>query len=274
MKKLIDDHTLVATAIMITEFQPEEMKISRKKALALYLSGTLGQIWIICILVFILRNYGMVVDFTTPIGVIAIGFGGISSALWGSVIAVKYKKYRLKNIVKDFFDIWQAYSSYLFVLIFLSLDFCCVLFGGKLHISAWYIPVLLFLKAILFGGIEEIGWRYTFQPILEEQFSYITSTIVTFLAWGVWHFSYFYIEGILSQVQVIDFAVGLLVNCFILSALYAKTSSLWICVMTHSLINVFSQIAIGGNQYVLFICRIVIIVIAVILSNQERRKVK
>ena len=275
-KKLIDDHTLVALTIMIAEFQPEEMKmkISRKKALALYLSGALGQIWIICILVFILRNHGMAVDFTTPIGVIAIGIGGISSALWGGVIAVKYKKYRLKNIVKDFFDIRQAYSSYLFVLIFLSLDFCCVLFGGKLHISAWYIPVLLFLKAILFGGIEEIGWRYTFQAILEEQFSYITATIITFFAWSVWHSFYFYIEGTLSQVQVIDFAAGLLVNSFILSALYAKTNSLWICVMTHSLINVFSQLATGGNPYVLLIRRMVIIVIAVILSNQERRSEK
>ncbi|MDE6320212.1 MAG: CPBP family intramembrane metalloprotease, partial [Lachnospiraceae bacterium] len=66
--------------------------MSRKRALALYLSGTLGQIWIVCILVFILRNLGMNVDFTTPVGAIAIGIGGISSALWGIVIAVKYKK--------------------------------------------------------------------------------------------------------------------------------------------------------------------------------------
>lgn len=58
------------------------------------------------------------------------------------------------------------------------------------------------------------------------------------------------------------------------SALYAKTNSLWICVMTYSLINVFSQLAVGGNQYVIFICRIVIIAIAIILSNHERRKVK
>ncbi len=245
----------------------QEEYMSRKRALALYLSGTLGQIWIVCILVFILRNLGMNVDFTTPVGAIAIGIGGISSALWGIVIAVKYKKYCLKNIGKDFFDIRQDYSAYLFVFIFLSLDFCCVLFGGKLQINAWYVPVLLFLKAILFGGIEEIGWRYTFQPILEEQYSYILSTIITFFAWGVWHFSYFYIEGTLSQVQVIDFAVGLLVNCFILSSLYVKTNSLWICVMTHSLINVFSQLAAGGNQYVLLICRIAIIAIAVILSN-------
>lgn len=244
--------------------------MNKKNALFLYLSGVLGQMWIVCIITFILRNHGVGVDFTTPAGVIALGIGGTSSALWGIIIAIKYKKCRLKHILKDFFCIRQKYSDYLLVLTFLSLDFCCVLFGGKLQISAWYTPALLFLKAILFGGIEEIGWRYTFQPILEEQFCYITSTIITFFVWGAWHFSYFYVEGTLAQIQVIDFLVGLLVNCFILSSLYIKTNSLWICVMTHSLINVFSQLVIGGNQYVLCICRIVIIVIAVVLSRQKR----
>lgn len=246
--------------------------MNRKKALILYLLGTLGQIWIVCMITFIFRNYGMSVDFTTPLGIIAIGIGGTSSALWGIIVAIKYKKFHLRHILEDFFHIRQGYTNYLFVLIFLSIDFCCVLFGGTFRVSAWYIPVLLFLKAILFGGIEEIGWRYTFQPILEERFSYIISTIITFFMWGAWHFSYFYIEGTLSQVQIIDFSAGLLVNCFILSALYAKTNSLWICVMAHSLINVFSQLAVGGNQYVLLICRIIIIFIAVILSSQERRK--
>jgi len=46
---------------------------------------------------------------------------------------------------------------------------------------------------------------------------------------------------------------------------------LWICVMTHSLINVFSQIAMGGNQYVLYVCKIVIFVMAVVLLIREQR---
>lgn len=248
--------------------------MNRKNALALYLTGVFGQIWMVCIITFLLSNHGICVNFTTPIGLIAIGIGGTSSALWGIMIAVKYKKDHPGNILKAFVCLRQRYSSYLYVFIFLGLDFCFVLFGGRFQIGAWYIPVLLFVKAILFGGIEEIGWRYTFQPILEERFSYVISTFITFLAWGVWHVSYFYIEGTLSQVQVVGFAAGLLVNCFILSALYTKTNSLWICVMTHALINVFSQMATGGNEYVQFVCRIVIIVMAVFIANQERRNVR
>ena len=120
---------------------------------------------------------------------------------------------------------------------FLLLDFG--LQGGKFQINSWYIPIILFLKAILFGGIEEIGWRYTFQPILEEKLNYIFSTIITFVAWGTWHLLYFYIEGSLYQVIVTEFLLGLLVNCFILSALYNKSRNLWICVMTHALITCF-----------------------------------
>ena len=246
--------------------------MSRNKAIALYLLGTIGQIWIICIIVFILRNLGMVVDYTTPVGMVAIGVGGISSALWGTIIAVRYKKYNMKKILKDFFAVKQKPSSYLFVLVFLLLDFCYVAFNGKIVINAWYIPVILFLKAIIFGGIEEVGWRYVFQPVMQERCNYFTSTILTFVAWGIWHFSYFYIEGTLPQVQVFGFLLGLLTNCFILSALFIQTNSLWICVMTHAVINVFSQLVMEGNQYVSYVCKIIIIVMAVVLSCREQNK--
>ena len=224
--------------------------MSRKKAIFLYLLGTLGQILMICIIVFILRNLGIVVDYTMPMGMVAIGIGGVSSALWGTIIAVRYKKYSTKKILKDFFAIKQNISSYLFVIVFLFLDFCYVAFDGKLALNAWYIPIILFLKAILFGGIEEVGWRYIFQPIMMD----------------------FYIEGTLPQVQAFGFLLGLLTNCFVLSALFIKTNSLWICVMTHSLINVFSQLAVGGDQNITYACKIIIIVMATVLSIREQNK--
>ena len=246
--------------------------MSRKKAISLYLLGSLGQIGIISIIVFILRNIGMLVDYRTPIGMLAIGLGGVSSALWGIIIAVSYKKYSRKKILKDFFAIKQKTSSYLWVLAFLLLDFCYLAFDGKLVLNVWYLTIILFLKAILFGGIEEVGWRYVFQPIMMERHSYISSTIFTFVPWGIWHFSYFYIEGTLPQVRLFGFLIGLLTNCFILSALFIKTNSLWICVMAHSVINIFSQLAIGGNQNISYACKIIIIVMATVLSVREQNK--
>ena len=56
------------------------------------------------------------------------------------------------------------------------------------------------------------------------------------------------------------------------SALYVKTSNLWICVMTHSMINVFSQLVTGGNQYVGYFSKVVIILIAIMLATKTIRK--
>ncbi len=244
--------------------------MSRNKALYVYLTGTIGQILITCIAVFLLRSIEIQIDYSTFFGMLAIGIGGISSALWGLIVATKYKKIPIGQVLLDFVNVRQSYLSYLYVVLFLLLDFCCVLIGGTFQISAWYMPIILFLKAILFGGIEEIGWRYTFQPILEEKLNYILSTIITFISWGVWHLLYFYIEGSLDQIQAIGFLMGLFTNCFILSALYHKTKSLWICVMTHALINTLSQISIGCNMYVLFACRVIIILISIVICRKEK----
>ena len=68
------------------------MNSLRSSALKLYLLGTLGQIALVCLVVFFLRQSGTTVDYTTTIGIVAIIVGGISSAQWGAIVAIKYKK--------------------------------------------------------------------------------------------------------------------------------------------------------------------------------------
>lgn len=135
-----------------------------------------------------------------------------------------------------------------------------------------WVLILLFLKALVFGGIEEIGWRYTFQPAMERKLTYFWSVFITFICWGIWHFLFFYIDGSITNVNVPFFLLGLLTNCFVLSALYAYSKSLWICVMTHALINAFSQIAVDDNVIVGIILKIVCMVIAVVLHNMISKK--
>ena len=79
------------------------MKSIRSNALKLYLLGTLGQITLVCIVVFFLRQSGTTVDYTTTIGILAIIVGGISSAQWGTIAAIKYKKIDFKTVISDFF---------------------------------------------------------------------------------------------------------------------------------------------------------------------------
>lgn len=242
--------------------------MTRKNALRLFLLGTFGQMLFVCAAVRALRSAGVSTDYTTAIGMAAIAAGGTSSAVWGIVVSKKYRGKSLREIFLDFFRINTSYRYYIAVLLFLCLDFCYVWMGGHMEVSHWHLPFLLFLKAIPFGGIEEIGWRYTFQPILEETIRFIPAALLTFLFWGAWHFLYFYIEGTIWQVQAFPFLAGLLTNSFALAALYRYSNNLWICVMTHALINTLSQISIGGNDYAALLCKLVIIGSACVYANQ------
>ena len=243
--------------------------MDRKKALIIYLIGSLGQIFSVCIMVWLLRGIKVEMGYSSVAGFVAIAIGGLSSAIWGTVISNKYRNKSIKNILYDFFNINQSIKEYLLLLTFITLDFMYIVLGGELNISNWYIPVVLFVKAIIFGGIEEIGWRYTFQPILEEKLNNILATLVTFICWGIWHLAFFYIDGtlaVLSSTEMIHFFIGLLINCFILSAIMRRTNSLWLCVMGHSLINVLSQLAVGGNQIVAYVCQVMIVIVAIVIS--------
>lgn len=249
--------------------------MNRKQALLLYLSGTLGQILLASLIVLILRAGEVRVDYGTPIGLFTLMLGGLSSAIWGAIISIRYHHSSFKQLVRDFFQVKQAPLNYLLVLIFIGLDFLPLVLSGKMIIPTWYLPIILFVKALVFGGIEEIGWRYFFQPTLQEKLTYIVSTLCTFVAWSLWHLLYFYIDGSLAMVKLLPFLLGLFSNCFILSAIYTKTRSLWLCVMTHALINSLSQLSsTEENLGLSLVIKVLIILLAMRIASSSMEKAK
>ena len=248
--------------------------MNRKQALLLYLAGTLGQILLVSLLVWLLRAGEVRVDYGTPIGLFTLMLGGLSSAIWGAIISIRYHHSSLKKLVRDFFQVKQAPLNYLLVLIFIGLDFLPQVFSGEMIIPTWYLPIILFVKALVFGGIEEIGWRYFFQPTLQEKWTYLVSTLCTFVAWSLWHLLYFYIDGSMATVHLLPFLLGLLSNCFILSAIYTKTRSLWLCVMTHALINALSQLSSVENIWLSLVIKVLIILLAMRIASSSVEKVK
>ena len=238
----------------------------------MYLLPTLLQITVIAALVGILKLRGFELGYNSLLGILFISLAGASSALWGIVYQVKCHSKRPVETLKDFFNIKQSVKSYTLVLIFLVLEFSSVILNKGLKIESLLLPLLIFFKAIVFGGIEELGWRYSFQPSLEKKIPYIASTLITFVCWGVWHLLFFYIDGSLGNIHVLGFLLGLLTNSFILSALFAYSNSLWICVMTHALINTFSQMSINDNVLLDYIAKVICIFLAVYLYHVSKKK--
>ena len=248
--------------------------MSRKQALSMYLLGTFGQVLGVSLLVCFLRVGGVKVDFTSPMGIIAVIVGGLSSALWGSLASISYHQSSFKQLLKDFFQVKDSLANYCLVLVFLLLDFFPFILGGNITTQSLVLPVVLFFKALLFGGVEEIGWRYFFQPTLQEKIPYLSATVITFLAWSSWHLFYFYIDGSLAVIQLLPFLLGLLTNCFILSALYHKTQNLWICVMTHALINALSQLSSTESVWLSLVIKVLIILLAIKIASSSMEKAK
>lgn len=249
--------------------------MNRKQALSFYLAGTFGQILLVSLLVWLLRAGEVRVDYGTPIGLFTLMLGGVSSAIWGGYVSIRYHHSSFKQLVRDFFQVKQAPLNYLLVLIFIGLDFLPLVLSGKMIIPTWYLPIILFVKALVFGGIEEIGWRYFFQPTLQEKLTYIVSTLCTFVAWSLWHLLYFYIDGSLAMVNLLPFLLGLFSNCFILSAIYTKTRSLWLCVMTHALINSLSQLSsTEENLGLSLVIKVLIILLAMRIASSSMEKAK
>ena len=248
--------------------------MNRKQALLLYLSGTFGQILLVSLLVWLLRAGEVRVDYGTPIGLFTLVLGGLSSAIWGGYVSIRYHHSSFKQLLRDFFQVKQAPLNYLLVLIFIGLDFLPQVFSGEMISPTWYLPIILFVKALVFGGIEEIGWRYFFQPTLQEKLTFLVSTLCTFVAWSLWHLLYFYIDGSMSTVHLLPFLLGLLSNCFILSAIYTKTRSLWLCVMTHALINALSQLSSVENIWLSLVIKVLIILLAMRIASSGVEKVR
>lgn len=221
--------------------------MSERRILTNYLLPTMLQAVVIAWITAVLRQSGVETGYASGIGIALIVIIGISSACWGTVYQCRCNGKHVTDVLKDFIHVRQPIKVYLLVIVFLLIDFGGVIVSGGFRTESLWLPILLFLKAIAFGGIEEIGWRYSFQPALEDRLTYMAATLLTFICWGIWHLLFFYVDGSFPAVDLLSFLLGLFVNCFILSALYAYSGSLWICVMTHALINALSQIAINGS---------------------------
>jgi membrane protease YdiL (CAAX protease family) len=194
----------------------------------------------------------------------------MSSALWGIIVSLKFKlRKSLAEILKDFFNLRKSPWGYLAVIGFIILIYGVQIFRGRVNENVyWYTYFILLLQAIVFGGIEEIGWRYTWQPLIEEKHSFAVACTATFASWALWHYMYFYITDSLFGIDHLSFLIGLLGSCFILGAIYKISKSLWLCVFYHCLLNVLSQTLQPVGLLPTVVCNSIAIMISILVVKK------
>ena len=96
--------------------------------------------------------------------------------------------------------------------------------------------LLLYLPLLIFGGgLEEVGWRGFLQPLLEQKFSFFTTSLIIGVLWGFWHLPLWLIQSASqSSMNFLSFFIYCISFSFILGLLYEVTRSTLACILLHA----------------------------------------
>ncbi|MCM3782033.1 CPBP family intramembrane metalloprotease [Neobacillus mesonae] len=172
----------------------------------------------------------------------------------------------------------KKFTWYVFVLvvtvIFQLLPY--VIFGGE-RTGPLYLIALQFPLYILIGGMEEIGWRGLMQPELEKKWSPFVSTMIVGVVWSLWHLPLFFIVGTYQELYLnfFNFSISTIAFSFILSVVYQRTRSVFMCIITHAILNSVSAVFVTGEVWMGELIALAIGLVIFIWSqimNQDRPK--
>lgn len=177
--------------------------------------------------------------------------GGLSPTI-ASFFALKRnnKVANFKEWIKKIFDFKHNIFSY-FMVIVLGILFIlpqCLISGYENGFPLYAIFVMIPMM-LLGGGLEEAGWRYILQPELEKKYKFVISTLIVSVIWWLWHFPLFYIQGVGQYGQnYLAFGISILGETFALASIRKNTNSVWLCVLSHCIVNSLSGIFIINDN--------------------------
>lgn len=109
------------------------------------------------------------------------------------------------------------------------------------------VPVVL-VGGIVFGGLEEIGWRGHLQPLLQVRLSGLAAALVVGVVWSAWHAPLFLLSG---TTQATSSPVWFTVGGLALAVLFAwvwniSGGNLLLLVLLHGSLNGWYTAAVQG----------------------------
>lgn len=192
-----------------------------------------------------------VLTFGTPIFMIIYGIAGYSPSISALITMKKYNKKRnSKLFLKSIINIKQNPRIYLYtfltpITLYIGSYISFKTQGGNLPILRYPLSLIIFIIpiTIIGGGLEEIGWRGYLLPKLLEKYSSMVATLIVGCIWSIWHFPMWFVLGSHQQdLMFIPFAISCISTSFIMTPLFCKTRSIWLCILLHSIDNACSYL--------------------------------
>ncbi len=224
----------------------------------IFLVFTFTITWVSWWILSYLTNAG-VVDFKSAIGQLLFILGGSAPTVVAFVAVALTKKDGemseftsriLKAKVKPFLYFFAVLTPVALGLV--SLGIVSVIDSQYLlrnPLQPVYLFISAFFISIVFGGIEEIGWRGILQPSLTKRFSLIVSNFIIGIIWALWHLPLFYVPGTSHYgKQFIFYGLAAIGYSSFLTWLYAKTNSIFLCILFHAAINATAAIGLSVSM--------------------------
>lgn len=120
------------------------------------------------------------------------------------------------------------------------------LFDPSQEKGLWQVPTMgsilsAFAMSILFGGLEELGWRGYLLPRFLKLWSPLKATVILSGIWTLWHVPLFFIPGTAqASYNFVVFALSTFTLSAIMSWLWLKTQSTTVAVLAHTTFNAFA----------------------------------
>ncbi|WP_281233193.1 CPBP family intramembrane glutamic endopeptidase [Flavobacterium gelatinilyticum] len=139
------------------------------------------------------------------------------------------------------------------------------LIAGVYYFTAGKFPVLLMFTVLVYGLLEEIGWRGFLQEELKS-LPVFTSTLIIGLMWFLWHLNIDMTTSNMVFLGIIFFGT------WGIGKIYSKTASLLAVAGVHSLNNFFRE-GLHDTELILIVVLLVIWIAFVIFYDRKKKTV-
>lgn len=170
---------------------------------------------------------------------------------------------------------WLLLSLVLYALLsYLASAVSMLAFNGKfVLIPSFQIPLSKVWLIFVLAFFEEIGWRGFGLPHLLKKSSFIKSSLIVGIIWGLWHLPGYLVNfGAPTDIPFVIFWLWVVASSFIFTWLYLKSNAnVWTAVLLHFGANMALQLypimpSPAGTSATFYIMTILVCITAIILS--------
>lgn len=104
-----------------------------------------------------------------------------------------------------------------------------------------YFVILMLPVMVIGGGLEEVGWRGILLPEMLNKLPKFVTALVIGVIWTLWHLPLWFIKGVPQEnSSYLLFFISVIGLSILLTILYDRTRSVFLCILFHSLTNTYS----------------------------------